>query len=159
MWATQQRKWSGQDVSGCLGGHLRSDEELTRGPAKMMPRGQTSGSTCGWTHGINPPPPPQPTMVKATTICTVLSFAISHNWPIRQLDVHNAFLNGLLVEDVYIAQPSDFVLSQFPNYFCKLEKTLYGLKQAPRAWFQHLQDTLLKWGFQPFIVDPSMFLF
>ena len=98
-------------------------------------------------------------MVKATTICTVLSFAISHNWPIRQLDVHNAFLNGLLVEDVYIAQPSDFVLSQFPNYFCKLEKTLYGLKQAPRAWFQHLQDTLLKWGFQPFIVDPSMFLF
>ena len=98
-------------------------------------------------------------MVKATTICTVLSFVISHNWPIRQLDVHNAFLNRLLVEDVYIAQPSDFVLSQFPNYFCKLEKTLYGLKQAPRAWFQHLQDTLLKWGFQPFIVDPSMFLF
>ena len=55
MWATQQRKWSGQDVSGCLGGHPRSDEELTRGLAEMMPRGQTSGSTCGWTHGIKAP--------------------------------------------------------------------------------------------------------
>ena len=33
-----------------------SDEELTRGPVEMMPRGQMSGSTCGWTHGIKPPP-------------------------------------------------------------------------------------------------------
>ena len=63
------------------------------------------------------------------------------------------------MEDVYIAQPSGFVLSQFPNYFSKLQKALYGLKQAPRAWFQHLRNTLLKWGFQPSIVDPSMFLF
>ena len=54
MWAVQQRKWSRQDVSECLGGCSSSDEELTHDPSGMMPRGQTHRSTCGWTHGIRP---------------------------------------------------------------------------------------------------------
>ena len=50
-------------------------------------------------------------MVKVTTIHTVLSFALSHNWNIYQLDVHNAFLNELVLEDVYMAEPLGFVHS------------------------------------------------
>ena len=40
-------------------------------------------------------------VVKPTTIHTVLSLAISRDWPIHQLDVKNAFLHGTLNETIY----------------------------------------------------------
>ena len=72
-------------------------------------------------------------VVKASTVRVVLSLAVMNNWMIRQVDVYNAFLNGILVEDVYIAQPESFVDPVKPHHICKLKKALYSLKQAPRA--------------------------
>ncbi|GJR64496.1 ribonuclease H-like domain-containing protein [Tanacetum coccineum] len=76
-------------------------------------------------------------VVKPATIRTVLSLAVLRTWPIHQLDVKNAFLNGDLSETVYMHQPPGFVDSRCPNHVCLLQRSLYGLKQAPRAWFQH----------------------
>ena len=72
---------------------------------------------------------------KPATIRTVLSLVASRHWPIRQLDVKNAFLHGHLDETVYCQQPPDFADSSHPDYVCLLQKSLYGLKQAPRAWY------------------------
>nr|GEY19388.1 ribonuclease H-like domain-containing protein [Tanacetum cinerariifolium] len=48
-------------------------------------------------------------VVKPATIRAVLSLALSRNWPIHQLDVKNAFLNGDLSVTIYMYQPPGFV--------------------------------------------------
>ncbi|KAI5328775.1 hypothetical protein L3X38_028172 [Prunus dulcis] len=98
-------------------------------------------------------------VVKPTTIRIVLHLAVTHGWPIRQLDVNNAFLHGTLLENVYMVQPPGFVDSNHPSYVCKLRKALYGLKQAPRAWYKELHSFLLSHGFVNAISDASLFLF
>ena len=72
-------------------------------------------------------------VTKPVTIRMVLSIALSYNWPLRQLDVNNAFLHGTLHEEVFMTQPPGFVHPEFPSHICKLKISLYGLKQAPRA--------------------------
>ncbi|KAA0064035.1 gag-pol polyprotein [Cucumis melo var. makuwa] len=44
----------------------------------------------------------------------------------------------LLLEEVYVSQPKDFVDSEHLKHVYKLNKSLYGLKQAPRTWYDRL---------------------
>lgn len=98
-------------------------------------------------------------VVKAATICLVLSLAISKNWILRQLDVQNAFLHGVLQKDVYMRHPPGYEDKAFPHHVCKLNKALYGLKQAPRAWYSTLSDKLQQLGFTPSKADTSLFFY
>jgi hypothetical protein len=72
-------------------------------------------------------------IVKAATIRLVLSLAVSKGWNLRQLDVQNMFLHGVLEEEVYMRQPPRYEDRKNPNFVCKLDKAIYGVKQAPRA--------------------------
>ena len=70
-------------------------------------------------------------MVKPTTIRMVLSLAVSRGWHLRKIDIQNAFLHGVLQEDVYMTQPLGFIHPQLSHHVCMLQKSLYGLRQAP----------------------------
>lgn len=98
-------------------------------------------------------------VVKHVTIRLILSLAVSSNWVIKQLDVKNAFLGGIIQEDVYMVQPPRFTHPQFPHHIYHLKKALYGLKQASKAWFSHLSVRVLELGFVGSRSDSSLFIF
>jgi hypothetical protein len=98
-------------------------------------------------------------IMKWATIHVVLSIAVSRSWPIHQLDVKNAFLNGNLDEEVYCQQPPGFVDPRCPDYVCHLHKSLYGLKQAPRAWYQRFAQYAHRIGFVASKSDVSLFIY
>nr|GEX11185.1 hypothetical protein [Tanacetum cinerariifolium] len=60
-------------------------------------------------------------------------YATHKSFPIYQIDVKTAFLNGPLKKEVYVNQPDGFVDPYHPDKVYRLKKALYGLKQAPRA--------------------------
>ncbi|KAJ9538735.1 hypothetical protein OSB04_031468 [Centaurea solstitialis] len=87
-----------------------------------------------------------------------LAFAAHMNFKVYQMDIKNAFLNGKINEEVYVAQPPGFVDPKFPDHVYKLNKALYGLKQAPRAWYDTLSTFLLSKGFVRGEIDSTLFL-
>ncbi|KAJ9538945.1 hypothetical protein OSB04_031678 [Centaurea solstitialis] len=75
------------------------------------------------------------------------------NFKVFQMDIKNAFLNGKLNKEVYVAQPPGFVDPKFPDHVYKLNKALYGLKQAPRAWYDTLSTFLFSKGFEHVLLE------
>nr|GEU66120.1 retrovirus-related Pol polyprotein from transposon TNT 1-94 [Tanacetum cinerariifolium] len=57
----------------------------------------------------------------------------SINMIIYQIDVKTTFLNGELIEEVYVSKLEGFIDPDHPTHVYRLKKALYGLKQAPRA--------------------------
>jgi histone deacetylase 1/2 len=98
-------------------------------------------------------------VVKAATIRLILSIVVSKGWSLRQLDVQNAFLHGIVDEEVYMFQPPRYEVKSQQNLVCKLDKALYGLKQAPRAWYARLCSKLIQLGFRPSKGDTSLFYY
>ena len=98
-------------------------------------------------------------VVKITTIRLVLSIAVSRGWCLRQLDVQNAFLHGVLEEEVYMKQPPGFEKGNEQHLVCRLDKAIYGLKQAPRAWYSRLSTKLIDLGFKASKSDTSLFIY
>lgn len=65
------------------------------------------------------------------------------NW---HSNVYNFFLNGILIEVVYMTQPHGLVNSQFPQCVHDLTKALYVLMQACSC-YQWLNEFLITLGF------------
>ena len=128
-----------------------SDGSISRYKARLVAKGfnQTYGIDYSETFSL---------VVKASIVRVILSLVVMNNWMIRQVDVNNALLNGILVEDVYMAQPEGFVDPAKPHHVCKLKKALYGLKQAPRAWFDRFKSAMTsQWHFDHSKSDSSLF--
>ncbi|CAI7763699.1 unnamed protein product [Closterium sp. NIES-54] len=65
-------------------------------------------------------------VVKLTTLRTLLAGAAIKGWVVKQMDVTTAFLNGVLEEEIFMAQPEGF--DDGSGRVLKLKRALYGLK-------------------------------
>nr|GEZ57753.1 retrovirus-related Pol polyprotein from transposon TNT 1-94 [Tanacetum cinerariifolium]GFA64384.1 retrovirus-related Pol polyprotein from transposon TNT 1-94 [Tanacetum cinerariifolium] len=57
-----------------------------------------------------------------------VAYAAHKNFPIYQMDVKTAFMNGLLKEEVFVRQPDGFVDPDLSNHVYRLKEVLYGLE-------------------------------
>ncbi|CAI7888257.1 unnamed protein product [Closterium sp. NIES-54] len=90
-----------------------------------------------------------------TSVRLVLCEAAAMNFPLRQIDVSNAFLYADVDAKIYVEYPHTYPTN--PPSVCKLKKSLYGIKQAPRLWQQHLNRKLTEVGFRQLPHDPGMY--
>ncbi|GKC73512.1 ribonuclease H-like domain-containing protein [Tanacetum coccineum] len=81
---------------------FHADGTLSRYKARLAANGSSQQLGVDFDEMFSP-------VVKPSTIRTVLSLVVSRKWPIHQLDVKNAFLNGDLSETVYMHQLPGFV--------------------------------------------------
>ncbi len=72
---------------------------------------------------------------KYANLRALLAVAAEQDLEVRQLVIKTAFLNGVLDEDLYVAQPPGYATGS-ERTLCHLRRALYGLRQAPRCKWQ-----------------------
>ena len=97
-------------------------------------------------------------VARMETVRAVLSIAAQNKWKVYQMDVKSAFLNGVLIEEVYIEQPLGYEKKGQEHKVGRLKKALYGLKQTPRAWYSRIDSYLLEKGFEKCEGEPTLYI-
>ena len=98
------------------------------------------------THGIDYDETFSPVaMLKSIRI--LLAIAAYYDYEIWQMDVKTSFLNGNLLEDVYMIQPEGFVNPKNSRKVCKLQRSIYGLKQVSWSWNLSFDEAVKEFGF------------
>lgn len=83
-------------------------------------------------------------VVRYVSIRYLVALAVKLQLNINQMDAVTAFLQGDLVEEIYIEQPFGF--HDDSEKVCKLKKAIYGLKQSGREWNRKLDGALRLFG-------------
>lgn len=127
-----------------------ADGSVNRFKARLVAKGFTQSYGIDYQKTFAP-------VAKLNTVRVLLSLASNLDWPLYQLNVKNAFLNGDL-EEVYMKIPPGFDTSATNNKVCKLKKSLYGLKQSLRAWFNKFTKAVKRFGYVQCQIDRTMFV-
>ncbi|GJU56335.1 retrovirus-related pol polyprotein from transposon TNT 1-94 [Tanacetum coccineum] len=116
------------------------DQTVIRNKARLVAKGYAQEEGIDFEESFAP-------VARLEAVRIFVAYAAHKSFPIYQMDVKTAFLNGPLKEEVYVAQPDGFVDPDHPDKVYHLRKALYGLKQAPRAWYDELSKFLISKGF------------
>ncbi|GJY22789.1 retrovirus-related pol polyprotein from transposon TNT 1-94 [Tanacetum coccineum] len=126
------------------------DQTVIRNKARLVAKGYAQEKGIDFEESFAP-------VARLEVVRIFVAYAAHKFFPIYQMDVKTAFLNGPLKEEVYVAQPEGFVDPDHPEQVYLLRKALYGLKQAPRAWYDELSNFLMSKGFTKGTIDPTLF--
>nr|GEY02932.1 retrovirus-related Pol polyprotein from transposon TNT 1-94 [Tanacetum cinerariifolium] len=125
-----------QKVSSSTDAHVPSQQELDL----LFAKGYAQEEGIDFEESFAP-------VSRLEAVRIFVAYAAHKSFPIYQMDVKIAFLNGPLKEEVYVAQLEGFIDPDHPEKVYRPRKALYGLKQAPRAWYEELSKFLTSKGF------------
>jgi hypothetical protein len=113
-WNVIGAKWVFKNKQG-------EDGEIVRNNAHLVAQGfsQVEGLDFGETFAL---------VAHLKTIRILLAFTTSKGFKLYQMNVKSAFLNGVILKEVYVRQPPGFKNPKYPDRVYKLSKALYGLK-------------------------------
>ncbi|KAK6091538.1 hypothetical protein MT418_8543 [Batrachochytrium dendrobatidis] len=101
-------------------------------------------------------------VLRFTSFRTLLTLAAILDLEIDHTDANNAFLNGVITEDLYIELPEGYNNNinnkDSGRTVGKLQKALYGLKQSPHKWNEILVQECTNLGFIQCISDPCIMI-
>ena len=129
---------------------LDENGEAARYKCRLVAQGYTQAQGVDYHETFAP-------VARFGSIRILLATAAQRGMHVHQMDVHTAFLNGKLEEDIYMSQPDGFVVEGKEEQVCHLHRSLYGLKQSPRCWNRELNCHLLDSGFQQSKADPCVY--
>ncbi|GJX45904.1 retrovirus-related pol polyprotein from transposon TNT 1-94 [Tanacetum coccineum] len=98
------------------------DQTVIRNKARLVAKGYAQEEGIDFEESFAP-------VARLEAVRIFVAHAAHKSFPIYQMDVKTAFLNGPLKEEVYVAQPEGFVDPDHPEKVYLLRKALYGLKQ------------------------------
>ena len=131
---------------------LKADGSIDRYKARLVVKGYTQQYGEDYQETFVP-------VAKINSIRILMPLAANRDWPLKQFDVRNAFLNGDLEEEVYKELPLGIRSESLcADKVCKLKKALYGLKQSPRAWFGRFTSTMKVFGYKQSNSDHTLFI-
>jgi hypothetical protein len=128
-----------------------ADGTVERYKARLVAKGFSQKEGVDFTETFAP-------VAKFQSIRTVLALAAAQGYPVHQMDVKTAFLNGDIEEEIYMQQPEGTVKPGQERLVWRLRKALYGLKQAPRMWYRKLDQYLQELGFTRSDADHSVYV-
>nr|GEU54091.1 Gag-Pol polyprotein [Tanacetum cinerariifolium] len=102
------------------------DQTVIRNKARLVAKGYAQDEGIDFEESFAP-------VARLEAVWIFIAYAAHKSFPIYQMDVKTAFLNGPLKEEVYVAQSNGFVDPDHLEKVYRLRKALYGLKQAPKA--------------------------
>ncbi|GJV37561.1 retrovirus-related pol polyprotein from transposon TNT 1-94 [Tanacetum coccineum] len=126
------------------------DQTVIRNKARLVAKGYAQEEGIDFEESFSP-------VARLEAVRIFVAYAAHKSFPIYQMDMKTAFLNGPLKVEVYVAQPDRFVDPDHPDKVYHLRKALYGLKQASRAWYDELSKFLISKGFTKGIIDSTLF--
>jgi hypothetical protein len=97
---------------------------------------------------------PCPRMQSFRVVCTI---ACAEDLDLYLDDVAQAYLQGVMEEDVVVEQPKGMREPGKEDWVCQLEKGLYGIMQGGRVWNQTLNKDMQSWGYRQSQVDPCIY--
>jgi hypothetical protein len=102
-----------------------SNGNIERFKARLMAKGFMQRECIDYTETFSP-------VSCKDSLRIIMALVAHYDLELYQMNVKTTFLNGNLLENVYMAQHKGFAVKGKEHMWCHMRKSIYGLKQASR---------------------------